>query len=40
MSKYKSGLDYFSFDIDFFNDEKIEFVSAKFGFFQGKLEKK
>jgi len=31
MSKYKSGLDYFSFDIDFFNDEKIEFVSARFG---------
>lgn len=31
MSKYKSGLDYFSFDIDFFNDEKIEFISAKFG---------
>ena len=31
MSKYKSGLDYFSFDIDFFNDQKIEFVSAKYG---------
>jgi len=31
MSKHKSGLDYFSFDIDFFNDEKIEFISAKFG---------
>jgi hypothetical protein len=31
VSKYKSGLDYFSFDIDFFNDEKIEFTSAKFG---------
>jgi len=31
MSKYKSGLDYFSFDIDFFNDQKVEFVSAKYG---------
>ena len=31
MSKYKSGLDYFSFDVDFFTDEKIEFISAKFG---------
>ena len=31
MGKYKSGLDYFSFDVDFFNDEKIEFISAKFG---------
>ena len=31
MSKYKSGLDYFSFDIDFFHDQKIEFVSAKYG---------
>ena len=28
---YKSGLDYFSFDIDFFNDEKMEFVAAKYG---------
>ena len=27
----KIGLDYFPFDIDFFNDEKIEFVSARFG---------
>lgn len=27
----KQGLDYFAFDIDFFNDEKIEFVSARFG---------
>ncbi len=27
----KSGLDYFSFDVDFFEDEKIEFISAKFG---------
>ena len=31
MAKNKVGLDYFSFDIDFFNDEKIEFVSARFG---------
>ena len=29
--KGKSGLDYFPMDIDFFSDEKIEFVSAKFG---------
>lgn len=28
---HKTGLDYFSFDIDFFNDEKVEFVSAKYG---------
>lgn len=28
---HKEGIDYFSFDIDFFNDEKIEFVSARFG---------
>jgi len=28
---HKTGLDYFSFDVDFFNDEKIEFVSAKYG---------
>ena len=28
---HKSGLDYFSFDIDFFNDEKVEFVAAKYG---------
>jgi hypothetical protein len=27
----KEGLDYFSFDVDFFNDEKIEFISARFG---------
>jgi len=27
----KSGIDYFPFDIDFFNDEKIEFTSARFG---------
>jgi len=36
MSKHKSGLDYFSFDIDFFHDQKIEFVSAKYGM-QGEL---
>ena len=29
--KTKTGLDYFSFDVDFFIDEKIEFVAAKFG---------
>ncbi|MEG0899051.1 MAG: DUF4373 domain-containing protein [Oscillospiraceae bacterium] len=27
----KVGLDYFPLDVDFFNDEKIEFVSARFG---------
>jgi hypothetical protein len=27
----KQGLDYFSFDVDFFQDEKIQFVSARFG---------
>ena len=27
----KQGIDYFSFDVDFFNDEKIQFVSARFG---------
>lgn len=27
----KVGLDYFSFDVDFFHDEKIQFVSARFG---------
>lgn len=26
----KEGLDYFPFDVDFFNDEKLEFVSARF----------
>lgn len=31
MSRYKTGLDYFPFDIDFFNDQKIEFVFAKYG---------
>ena len=31
MSRYKTGLDYFPFDIDFFNDQKIEFVTAKYG---------
>jgi hypothetical protein len=28
---HKTGLDYFSFDVDFFTDEKIEFISAKHG---------
>jgi len=27
----KSGLDYFPLDVDFFEDEKIQFISAKFG---------
>lgn len=27
----KEGLDYFSFDVNFFTDEKIEFISARFG---------
>lgn len=30
MSNIKFGLDYFSFDVDFFNDPKIEFISAKY----------
>lgn len=28
---FKIGLNYFSFDVDFFSDPKIEFVSAKYG---------
>ena len=28
---HKTGLDYFSFDVDFFIDEKVEFVAAKYG---------
>lgn len=27
----KEGLDYFSFDVDFFQDKKIQFLSARFG---------
>jgi hypothetical protein len=27
---HKTGLDYFSFDVDFFDDPKIEFISARF----------
>lgn len=27
----KAGLDYFSLDVDFFQDDKIQFVSARFG---------
>ena len=27
----KQGLEYFPLDVDFFNDEKIEFISARFG---------
>lgn len=27
----KSGLDYFPFDVDFFDDDKLQFVSARFG---------
>ena len=27
----KQGLDYFSFDVDFFEDEKIEAISGEFG---------
>lgn len=27
----KQGLEYFPLDVDFFNDEKVEFVSARFG---------
>lgn len=29
--KTKSGLSYFPFDVDFFNDDKIELVSSEFG---------
>jgi len=32
----KEGLDYFSFDVNFFTDEKIEFISARFGI-QGEI---
>lgn len=27
----KTGIDYFPFDIDFFQDEKVQFISARFG---------
>src|SRR5688572_32635359 len=27
----KAGLNYFPFDVDFFNDDKIELVSSEFG---------
>jgi hypothetical protein len=27
----KTGLDYFPFDVDFFDDEKLQFISSKFG---------
>lgn len=27
----KTGLDYFPFDVDFFDDDKLQFVSARFG---------
>ena len=27
----KKGIDYFPLDVDFFEDEKIQFVSARFG---------
>jgi len=29
--KFKKGLDYFPFDLDFFQDDKIQFISARFG---------
>ncbi|MBN2286934.1 MAG: DUF4373 domain-containing protein [Tissierellales bacterium] len=29
----KTGIEYFPFDIDFFNDEKVQFISAKYGEF-------
>lgn len=28
---FKTGLDYFPFDVDFFNDDKIELISSEFG---------
>lgn len=31
MATKKTGLDYFPFDVDFFSDSKIEFISARFG---------
>jgi hypothetical protein len=31
MSTRKTGLEYFPLDVDFFEDEKIEFVAAKYG---------
>jgi len=31
MRTGKVGLDYFPFDCDFFDDEKVEFISAKYG---------
>ena len=31
MRTGKTGLDYFPFDVDFFEDEKIEFITAKYG---------
>jgi hypothetical protein len=27
----KTGIDYFPFDIDFFNDDKIQLIEAEFG---------
>lgn len=27
----KTGLDYFSFDVDFFEDQKVQFIGAKYG---------
>ena len=27
----KVGIDYFSFDVDFFNDDKIQLIEAEFG---------
>jgi hypothetical protein len=30
-NKLKDGLDYFSFDVDFFSDDKIELISAEYG---------
>lgn len=31
MRTCKTGLDYFPFDIDFFEDPKVEFIAAKYG---------
>ncbi|HLE18076.1 MAG TPA: DUF4373 domain-containing protein, partial [Syntrophales bacterium] len=31
MRTCKTGLDYFPFDIDFFEDPKVEFITARFG---------
>ena len=31
MANMKIGLDYFAFDVDFFDNDKVEFLGARFG---------